>query len=133
MTIESKADGDGEEHLHWRKNVWVLTLGSFCTACGFTTPFPYLPLILRELGVIGPLESWTGFAVGGFFGITFLTTPLWGALADHYGRKSMVLRAGWGMGIGFTALALAPGLNWFLPLYVITGAFAGYMPTRQTA
>ena len=53
------------------------------------------------------LESWVGLVVGVFFLTSLLITPLWGVVADHYGKKSMTLRAGFGMGLGFLLALLS--------------------------
>jgi len=106
----------------------VLAVGTFCNTVGFSISFPYLPLIIREMGVSGALETWTGIIVGGFFTISFLMAPVWGGLADHFGRRSMVLRAGLGMGIGFALLGATGEWAWFLAFFVLVGSCNGYVP-----
>jgi MFS transporter, DHA1 family, multidrug resistance protein len=128
MPPAALADSDAEQHPHWRRNMRALSVGVFCNTLGFTVCFPYLALVVRELGVQGNLEAWVGVLAGGFFGVSFLLQPVWGNLADHYGRKSMVLRAGLGMGIGFVLLGLTRSMVWFLPCFVLVGTCNGYVP-----
>ncbi|HEX9844216.1 MAG TPA: MFS transporter [bacterium] len=111
----------------WRRNVLVMPLGTFLYSAGFTIFYPYVALIVQELGVTEHLETWVGVIVGGIFTLTFLLTPVWGGLADHFGKKSMVLRAGLGIGVAFLALALAPNLFWFMLLVYWVGVFNGYV------
>ncbi len=106
----------------------ALAAGTFCNTLGFTCSIPYLALIVQELGVVGNLETWVGLIAGGFFTISFLLAPVWGAFADHFGRRSMVLRAGLGMGIGFALLGSAGSMAWFLPFFVLVGSCNGYVP-----
>ncbi len=128
MPQAEPAAPEGEQFPHWRRNMRALAVGTFCNTLGFTVCFPYLALIVQELGVHSHLETWVGGIAGGFFTISFLLAPVWGSFADHFGRKSMVLRAGLGMSIGFALLGFAGTLPWFLPFFVLVGTCNGYVP-----
>jgi DHA1 family multidrug resistance protein-like MFS transporter len=70
---------------------------------------PFLPLFLsRDLGVTDPgqLAIWSGVAVSGSGFATALVSPLWGRVADRYGRRPMVLRATLVAGVMTIALSL---------------------------
>jgi len=67
----------------------------------------------------------------GYYAVSCVFTPVWGVLADHYGRKSMVLRAGFGMAVGFGVLAITSDPLLFLIVMVITGLANGYVPAGQ--
>ena len=54
--------------------------------------------MLRGLGVERGLETWVGNTVLVFYVVSFVMNPIWGGVADHYGRKIMMLRATLGMG-----------------------------------
>ena len=54
--------------------------------------------------------------------------PVWGAMADRFGRKPMVLRAMIMIGIMQVAMAFAPNVQVLLGLRVIMGLFAGFTP-----
>jgi DHA1 family multidrug resistance protein-like MFS transporter len=113
----------------WRANMVVLTLANVVLTAGFSSASPYLPLILREMGFGGNLETWVGIMVGGFFFVSFFLTPVWGMVADHFGRKSMVLRAGMGMGVWYLLLPWLPSPWLFISMYVLMGAFNGFVPS----
>ena len=49
--------------------------------------------MLRGLGVDTHLETWVGNLVLAFYVLSFLMNPIWGGIADHYGRKIMVERS----------------------------------------
>jgi MFS family permease len=119
---------DPAPYAHWRANLHALSVGILLSTLGFTLSWPFLPLILRELGVAGHLEAWVGYLVGGFFFTSFALTPVWGGLADHFGKRTMVLRAGFGMAAGFGILPFMPGVPWFLPVFLFIGAANGYTP-----
>jgi DHA1 family multidrug resistance protein-like MFS transporter len=61
--------------------------------------------MLRGLGVRENLETWIGYMMLVFYFIGFVINPIWGSIADHFGRTIMVLRAMLGMGF-FMALVL---------------------------
>lgn len=62
---------------------------------GFSFALPFLPFFIRDLGITDPAQQawWAGILLGGA-GVTLaLFAPLWGVLADRYGRKAMVMRS----------------------------------------
>ncbi|HEX9841390.1 MAG TPA: MFS transporter [bacterium] len=128
MPQAASASSEGEQYPYWQRNTRALAVGTFCNTMGFTVCFPYLALIVQELGVQGHLETWVGVLAGGFFTISFFLAPVWGTFADHFGRRSMVLRAGLGMGIGFALLALSSSMPWFVAFFVLVGSCNGYVP-----
>jgi len=79
----------------WRKSFAALWAAEFLAIVGFSTSNPIVPLYLRELGVLDParLNWWTG-AISAAPAVTLaIFAPIWGSLADSYGRKLMLLRA----------------------------------------
>ena len=118
-----------EPYPYWRRNMVSLFVANMMLTCGFASASPYLPLILRELGFRGNLATSVGYTVGGFFVVSFFLTPLWGMVADHYGRKPMVIRAGLGMGIVYMLLPFSTAPWMFMALYVAMGAFNGFVPS----
>jgi MFS family permease len=113
---------------YWRGNAAALFFGCLSSSVGFTCSWPFLPIILKDLGVAHDLGAWVGYLVGSFFGMSFLMTPVWGGLADHYGKRTLLLRAGFGMGLGFFLLPLFPNVWAFLGIFLFIGAANGYIP-----
>ena len=68
------------------------------TAVGFSVIFPFLSLYVTELGSRTALS--VEFLAGAVFSAQAITmmiaSPIWGAVADRYGRKLMVERAMFG-------------------------------------
>jgi len=64
----------------------------------------------------------------GKFLTAFLFAPLWGKLADKYGRKSMLLRSGFGMAIVLTLTGFAVGPWSLLLLRLLNGMISGFIP-----
>ena len=119
------------EHPYWRGNARVLATANVLINIGWNAAVAFLPLMVQAMGVEGNLELWIGAMVFGYYGTSCLVTPLWGVLADHYGRKSMVLRAGFGMAVGFAILSTMSTPLGFLGILVLVGLANGFVPAGQ--
>ncbi len=111
----------------WRRSFNALWFAEFIAIMGFATSNPIIPLYLKELGVLdrARLNWWTG-AISGFASLALAVfAPIWGSLADSYGRKLMLLRAmiGGAFIMGLLALTTAP---WqVLALKIMQGCVTG--------
>lgn len=79
----------------WKRTLAIMVGAQFCSSLGFSVIYPFLPLYVARLGAISTLslETLSGLVYAAP-GITmFFASPLWGVVADRYGRKLMVLRA----------------------------------------
>jgi len=126
-TLAAPSQPDPAERV-WRSNAYALAAGCMCSSLGFTCSWPFIPIILQDLGITRHLEAWVGGLVGSFFVMSFLLTPVWGALADHFGKRTLTMRAGFGMGAGFALLPLAPNVWAMLAIFLLIGAANGYIP-----
>nr|WP_235788435.1 MFS transporter [Salipaludibacillus sp. CUR1] len=102
----------------------------FFVMAAMTMIIPFLPLYLQELGVTDPqaVSRWSGLIFGANFLTAFLFAPLWGKLADKYGRKSMLLRSGFGMAVVLTLTGFATGPWSLLLLRLLNGMISGFIP-----
>ncbi|WLW49921.1 MFS transporter [Streptomyces sp. YU58] len=84
---------------------------------------PYLTEILPELG--DRQARWAGvlYVVPTVFGA--LGAPLWGRLADRYGRKRLLLRAQLGLALAFLLAGWADSLATFTLALVLQGVLGG--------
>ena len=118
-------------HVHWQRNARALAAGNLLINIGWNASFAFLPLIVQSLGVERNLALWVGAMMFGYYGVSCVFTPVWGVLADHYGRKSMVLRAGFGMAVGFGLLSAMSDPLPFLIVLVLCGLANGFIPAGQ--
>lgn len=92
---------------------------------------PFLPLFIQhELGIHDPKQvtAWAGIIFGANFLTAALVSPIWGNLADKYGRKIMILRSGYFMSI-IIALTGFSGSVWqLLGLRLLNGTVGGIIP-----
>jgi MFS transporter, DHA1 family, multidrug resistance protein len=112
----------------WRRNLAAVTAASFLGYTGFTLVMPFLPLFIVQLGVtdVGDVAVWTGLSLGVTPGLTALLSPLWGRLADRFGKKIMVERSLASFVVLMAAMAFVTRAWQVLALRVIQGLFAGY-------
>ena len=111
----------------WRRNLAALWFAQVTAIFGFSFAFPFLPVYLRQLGVHEPgaLAIWTGVA-GGVSGATLaVMSPIWGTLADRYGRRAMLLRAMMGGAITVGLIGFARGPLDVVALRLVQGATSG--------
>lgn len=79
----------------------------FLAAVGFSTVFPFLPAYVEQLGSrSGTTVFWVSAVFSGQAFAMMITSPIWGAVSDRYGRKPMLIRAL----IGGAALVFLMGL-----------------------
>ncbi|TMD53213.1 MAG: multidrug efflux MFS transporter [Chloroflexi bacterium] len=119
----------------WRRNLTILWFAQFTAIFGFSFAFPFLPLYLsRDLGVHNThdLALWTG-VVGSSAGLaSAIVSPVWGLLADRYGRKSMLIRAMVGGGVSVAAIAAAQTPLQLVILRLLQGALSGTVAATTT-
>jgi MFS family permease len=113
---------------HWRSNLWVCVFGSFTTIVAMTLLLPFLPLYVEQLGVhdTASIAQWSGIAFGATFFSAALVAPLWGRLADLYGRKSMLIRASLGMAIAMALIGVAHNVWQLVGFRLLAGLLGGY-------
>ncbi|WP_008339198.1 MFS transporter [Alicyclobacillus acidocaldarius] len=113
----------------WRRTLVILWCANFCAAAGMSQIIPFIPLYLAELGLHTErsIDHWSSWVFSAQFVTSFMFQPIWGSLADRYGRKPMLLRAGFGMGV-MTALMGLVGAPWqLLVLRLVNGVFSGFI------
>src|SRR4051794_30452234 len=79
----------------WVRTVAVLWIAQVVAELAFSFALPFVPLYLQELGVEDANQAgvWAGAMSGGFALVMALMGPVWGIVADRYGRRLMIQRA----------------------------------------
>jgi MFS family permease len=108
--------------------MFVCLAGSFTTIVAMTLMLPFLPLYVAQLGVKSPAAviQWSGIAYGATFLTAACAAPLWGRLADRYGRKLMLIRASIGMTVAMSAIGMAGNVWQLVALRLFAGIAGGY-------
>ena len=111
----------------WRVTLYTMWVAQLFAMVGFAFVMPFIPFYIRELGVTNPrmVPVWAGL-VGTGSGITMsIVAPMWGWLADRYGRKLMVQRAMFGGAVILSAMGFVRNVHELLALRILQGAFTG--------
>jgi MFS transporter, DHA1 family, multidrug resistance protein len=113
--------------IDWRKILLVAVVAQAMTGVGFQLFAPFLPLYVRGLDStfgISP-EFAAGLALGSAGFAQMFSSALWGAIADRYGRKLMLLRATFGAMILLGLMAFVTTSEQLIVLRLIQGFLTG--------
>ena len=111
----------------WNVTLYAVWAGELLALVGFSSRVPFLPFYLGDLGVsdVSGQALWSGAINAAGAAAMAITAPIWGLLADRYGRKPMLLRGLFG-GAGVVVLMGFANAPWqLLGLRVLEGALTG--------
>jgi len=113
----------------WKKNLYSIWIAQFVAMVGMSMVVPFLPFYIRELGITNQdeLEHWSGIVFSGPFILSFLLTPVWGALGDKFGKKNMVLRAVFGLAVSQFLIGLSGNVVQLFIFRMVQGAISGFI------
>ncbi len=118
----------------WKRNLLFIWISQMLSLIGFGFALPFLPFYLQEMGMRDPaqLRLWSGLfvAVAGVPQALFL--PIWGLLADRYGRKPMTLRANLGGAVVLLGMGLVRTPGQLMVLRMIQGILTGTVTANLT-
>ncbi len=111
----------------WQKNLRILWCTQVISLASFGFGVPFIPLYIQELQSLSPDEvklyaSMLAAAPAILMGVM---SPIWGFLADKYGRKLMIMRAMIGAIILITGMGLVQSVNQLLLLRLAQGLLTG--------
>lgn len=118
----------------WQVILYASFISQLITMIGFNSSIPFVPLFIqKDLGVTNVAEAglWAGVMVTSSFLSMAAFSPIWGAMADRHGRKSMVLRSILG-GAVVVGLMSFTGNIWVMLLLrifqgILTGSVSAYI------
>ncbi|KKM09597.1 hypothetical protein SY88_17730 [Clostridiales bacterium PH28_bin88] len=113
----------------WKRHLYILWIATLILMAGMSLIIPFLPLYIEELGVtdVRQVELWAGLVFAANFLTAAIFSPIWGSLADKYGRKVMLLRSGFGMALVVAFMGLATNVYQLLVLRLLMGTVAGFV------
>lgn len=120
--------------ISWKRNLYALWVAQMLTIIGFSLRAPFLPFYIEDLGATS-LESqalWAGVINAGGALVMAVSAPLWGIVADRYGRKPMVLRAMFAGSVTIGLMSLATSPWHLLILRFIEGGVTGTVTASMT-
>lgn len=117
----------------WWRNLLMVWIAQFLSLMGFSMGMPFVPFYIQDLGVHDPaqVKLWASLFFAAVFIPLALMAPIWGVLADRYGRKRMLLRANVAAVVVLGGMALAPNVWVLLALRLLQGFFTGTVAAAQ--
>jgi DHA1 family multidrug resistance protein-like MFS transporter len=93
----------------WQRTLYIMVAAQLVAGVGLSNMFPFLPLYVQALGTKTSLslEFWAGMVYSAQAMTMMIASPIWGAVADRYGRKLMVQRAMFGGAVMMLLMAFA--------------------------
>lgn len=113
--------------MQWQKILYIMLVAQLLSAVGFSMIFPFLPGYVESLG--SALELSMVFLTGAVFSVQSITmaiaSPIWGTLADTFGRKLMVQRAMFGGAVIILLMAFSTSAEMLIGLRAVQGLITG--------
>ncbi len=120
---------------NWQGNVWWVCLAVFLSQAGFNFAYPILPFYLMDYyGLTEQVrrDFYIGsFALAGNFGF-LIFSPLWGRLADLFGKRMMMIRANGCMMVLLPLIGFMPSPDALVVLRFVIGVFGGVVVAAMT-
>jgi len=112
----------------WKKNLWVCCFAIFIVSVGMSQMAPILPLYVEHLGIhnVDDIARWSGIIFGCNFISLAVFSPIWGRLADKYGRRPMILRACLCLSLIMFGMGLAQNVYHLVGLRLLQGMLSGF-------
>ncbi len=121
--------------VNWKRNLVVIWLSQLLSIMGFAFALPFVPYYLQQdLGVNDPVKLKMVVAIFGAAAPLTLAvfSPIWGTLADRYGRRIMLLRANFGGVIVLLCMGLVHSVSALIVLRLLQGVMTGTVTAAQT-
>lgn len=117
----------------WKRTLVVTAISQVFSILGFSFVVPFMPLFIQQLGIHGvaSVTLWAALLSGGTAVTMAISSPIWGVLADRYGRKIMVVRAALSAALLVGLMGLAQNVWQLLALRVLQGGFTGTVSASQ--
>jgi DHA1 family multidrug resistance protein-like MFS transporter len=118
----------------WKRNLYVIWVAELVAIAGFSVVFPFLPYYVQELGItdLHEVELWSGLLFAAQAVTMAIFAPIWGSVADRYGRKLMVQRAMFGGAFVLAAMGFVQNVQQLAILRLIQGMLTGTVPAATT-
>lgn len=117
----------------WKRTMWILWFGVLFCSSSYTMSVPFLPLFLYDLGVSeSSVNLWAGVVHSSAFLVGALMAPLWGMLADKYGKRKMVIRAGLCLAFIYALISFVQTPWQLVGVRMLHGLVGGFVPASMS-
>jgi DHA1 family multidrug resistance protein-like MFS transporter len=114
----------------WQRTLIVVWFAEFVSLIGFAMVMPFLPFYVEDLGISDPdqIKFWAGLIISAQAITMAIFAPIWGSVADRYGRKLMLERAMLGGSVILGLMAFVQTPQQLVVLRLIQGCITGTVP-----
>ena len=112
----------------WQINLASLLAVLFVAFVGFYFSAPFIPFLVRQLGVTDPraVAVWSGVLIGLGPASAAIASPLWGRLADRFGGRLLLVRTVFGFALINLLCVLATSIWQLAVLRLLMGTLGGF-------
>ena len=116
-----------KKHPSWQRTIYILAFSQLISVVGFSSIFPFLPRFVEDLGSTSgmSIELLSGLVYSGQALTMMVASPIWGGLADRFGRKLMILRATFGGTVVLFIMAHVQSAEQLVLMRAIQGMVTG--------
>jgi DHA1 family multidrug resistance protein-like MFS transporter len=121
--------------ISWKRNLYLVWISQLLAMAGFSAITPFIPVFIRDrFGILDEQTRGAWVSALTFFGMFSycVSAPLWGFLADRFGRKLMLLRSYYVTAFLFPLLYFSPNMIVMIMLRFCVSAFSGTVTAAQT-
>lgn len=113
--------------ISWKRNLWILWVTQIISLASFGFGLPFIPLYMQELEVMTPdkLKLMTTIVAVAPALTMGIMAPIWGHLADRFGRKLMIMRAMTFAVFIIGGMGFVTSVNQLISLRLLQGIFTG--------
>jgi DHA1 family multidrug resistance protein-like MFS transporter len=118
----------------WKQQMVRVWAAQFLSIMGFSFALPFVAYFLQEdLGVTRPAEvrMWVALFSASTAVTMAVAAPLWGLLADRYGKRIMLIRANFAGAVVMSLMGAAQTPTALIVLRLLQGALTGTMTAAQ--
>jgi MFS transporter, DHA1 family, multidrug resistance protein len=118
----------------WKQQMAMVWASQFLSIMGFSFALPISAYFLQaELGVMdhARLQLWVALFAASAAGTMAVAAPLWGMLADRYGKRIMLIRANLAGAVVMSLMGTVQTPEMLIVLRLLQGAFTGTMTAAQ--
>lgn len=117
----------------WEKTYIRIWIAQFTSIMGFAFALPFAPFYIQELGVTDPAEVkvWVSLFAAATPLALAIFSPLWGAAADRFGHRLMMLRANFSAVGVLMLMGMVRSVEALIILRLMQGALTGTLTAAQ--
>ena len=112
---------------HWKKSLYIIWFAEMLAVTGFSFVTPFFPYYIQELGIkdLKEVALWAGLLGTAASLAVVISAPLWGMLADKWGRKLMLAKGMLGGCLILLIMGFVRTVEQLLVLRFIQGLLTG--------